>query len=515
VSEEIWYRVVQIVTNHGDELQRYAAQEVWQALASNRMPHRTLVKIAGYILGEFGHTIADGAGSSAEEQLRALHEHFVQAEPDTKALLLNTYAKLSHAYGEISAPVGDVMRASATAMDQEVQQRSVEYLALGGADMVSVKGQVLEMMPHFTERESIVQKTLSKSLADINTTMHAKTTGSSTTPPPALDSVEAPNTAAPAVRPSLVGDDTSEPDHVTATNNQSADLLGQLHEECEQAGAVPPTQSSATNDLLNLIGSAPANAAGSLPSVPDAIVAGTADGAAHFAALCLRNDGVLHEDGSVQVGVKMEFQAHQGRIAIFIGNKSAVPLVNMSSHLAPHPALLMQPSPLTATVAPRQQQSQVVLVQCGGAYGDPPQLSIEFDGPTGPCQLELTLPLPPTKFIVPLDIDGPEFFRRWKGLEARETQVVFNFASTAAARAEPVLRSLNLASLKEVDPAPTNFVAAGWLAVRGSSTQADSATLLARLEVNQQASMCRMSVRSFSEALCVSVSKIIEKQLSN
>ena len=42
------------------------------------MPHRTLVKIAGYILGEFGHTIAETAGSTAEDQLRALHEHFLQ-----------------------------------------------------------------------------------------------------------------------------------------------------------------------------------------------------------------------------------------------------------------------------------------------------------------------------------------------------------------------------------------------------------------------------------------------------
>ena len=33
VSEEIWYRVVQIITNQGDDLQRYAAQEVWHALA--------------------------------------------------------------------------------------------------------------------------------------------------------------------------------------------------------------------------------------------------------------------------------------------------------------------------------------------------------------------------------------------------------------------------------------------------------------------------------------------------
>ena len=45
---------------------------------SERMPHRTLLKIAGYILGEFGHTIAEMEGSKAEDQLRVLHEHFLQ-----------------------------------------------------------------------------------------------------------------------------------------------------------------------------------------------------------------------------------------------------------------------------------------------------------------------------------------------------------------------------------------------------------------------------------------------------
>ena len=147
VSEEIWYRVVQIVTNEGDALQAYAAKAVWEALENERMPHRTLVKIAGYILGEFGHTIAEMPGSSAEDQLRVLHEQFMQAEPDTKALLLNTYAKLSHAYGEISASVGDVLRASATAMDQEVQQRSVEYMNLLKDDWTSLRPEVLAQMP--------------------------------------------------------------------------------------------------------------------------------------------------------------------------------------------------------------------------------------------------------------------------------------------------------------------------------------------------------------------------------
>ena len=54
---------------------------VVRATRSERQPHRTLLKIAGYILGEFGHTIAETEGSRAEDQLRALHEHFLQVRP--------------------------------------------------------------------------------------------------------------------------------------------------------------------------------------------------------------------------------------------------------------------------------------------------------------------------------------------------------------------------------------------------------------------------------------------------
>ena len=48
VSEEIWYRVIQIITNQGDELQKYATETVWRALAAEKLPHRTLVKVAGF-----------------------------------------------------------------------------------------------------------------------------------------------------------------------------------------------------------------------------------------------------------------------------------------------------------------------------------------------------------------------------------------------------------------------------------------------------------------------------------
>merc|ERR1740130_1076711 len=163
VSEEIWYRVIQIITNQGDELQKYATETVWRALVAEKFPHRTLVKVAGYVLGEFGHMIADLPESNAHKQVEVLTALYANAEPEVRALLLNTFVKLAHSYAEIVPQVTELLTASSSAMDQEIQQRSNEYLALASPQMAEVKTTVLEMMPHFTERESIVQKQLEKS----------------------------------------------------------------------------------------------------------------------------------------------------------------------------------------------------------------------------------------------------------------------------------------------------------------------------------------------------------------
>ena len=59
VSEEIWHRVVQIITNHED-LQPYAARKVYSALqAAGITATESLVCLAAYVVGEFGDVLAD------------------------------------------------------------------------------------------------------------------------------------------------------------------------------------------------------------------------------------------------------------------------------------------------------------------------------------------------------------------------------------------------------------------------------------------------------------------------
>merc|ERR1719231_1906552 len=103
----------------------------------------------------------------------------------------------------------------------------------------------------------------------------------------------------------------------------------------------------------------------------------------------------------------------------------------------------------------------MVLIECGGPYADPPQVAIRFVGPAGPTQLVLPLPLPPTKFNQPLQVDGAEFMRRWKGLEGKEAQAVFKLKSAPLSMEtveQVVGGGLKFAVLKGVDPNPNNFV---------------------------------------------------------
>ncbi|KAF6076563.1 adaptor related protein complex 2 subunit alpha 1 [Phyllostomus discolor] len=91
VSEEVWYRVLQIVTNR-DDVQGYAAKTVFEALQAPAC-HENMVKVGGYILGEFGNLIAGDPRSSPPVQFSLLHSKFHLCSVATRALLLSTYIK--------------------------------------------------------------------------------------------------------------------------------------------------------------------------------------------------------------------------------------------------------------------------------------------------------------------------------------------------------------------------------------------------------------------------------------
>ncbi|XP_023326510.1 AP-2 complex subunit alpha [Eurytemora carolleeae] len=154
VSEEVWYRVIQIVINR-DDVQGYAAKTVFEALQSPAC-HENMVKVGGYILGEFGNLIAGDERSSPRVQLLLLHSKFHLCSSMTRALLLSTYVKFINLFPEIKQQIQDIFVADSNlrSSDVELQQRASEYLALSKITSLDVLATVLEEMPPFPEKES-------------------------------------------------------------------------------------------------------------------------------------------------------------------------------------------------------------------------------------------------------------------------------------------------------------------------------------------------------------------------
>ena len=148
VSDDVWFRVVQVVTNH-PEVQEYASAKLFAAV-QGKFAHQTTITLAGYILGEFGVSICQQPESSGYEQFSALHQHFLKVDSNVQAMLLTCYAKLMNLYPDTKPAIEEVFDKFSTSAIVEIQQRACEYRRLAelGADVMET---VLNQMPAYAD----------------------------------------------------------------------------------------------------------------------------------------------------------------------------------------------------------------------------------------------------------------------------------------------------------------------------------------------------------------------------
>lgn len=294
VSEEVWYRVIQIVINRED-VQGYAAKTVFEALQAPAC-HENMVKVAGYILGEFGNLIAGDQRSSPLIQFQLLHSKYHLCAVPTRALLLTTYVKFINLFPEIKTEIQNVLKQDSNirSSDAELQQRAVEYLQLSQVASSDVLATVLEEMPPFTERESSILAILKKKKPQI---------GEPSTP----------------VRSSELKGNLSS--YMTETGNNSAVLL--------DLNASPPPAGSGSNAsaLLDIFGDGSAsggqgslsNGSSMAPSGPGGVLMTNEEG---LKRLVCKQNGVVFENDLMQIGIKSEFRSNLARISVYYGNKT-------------------------------------------------------------------------------------------------------------------------------------------------------------------------------------------------
>lgn len=515
VSEEVWYRVVQIVTNHPN-LQQYAAKTVFQALNSPTW-HETAVKVAGYILGEFGDYIANDAGSSPKEQFQTLHSKFPACSLGTRALLLSSYVKLLNLFPEIRDEVERVFKQYSTVLDVEVQQRAAEYLAIANAPANLLEIVCEEMPPYDNNKESglvsLVKKkegeTTDKRVRprdrDQQREQRPKTKltnfgggGGGAPTRPVEESRTAPKKSPTPSAPS------PQPTRTQSTQSAPADdLIGG-----SGISSAPRSQAAVLEDLLGLGSnvSAPASASGVTPGSER-----------WFLQLLVRTDGVLFEDEQIQIGIKSEYKPPSARLALYFGNKSPQsPFNNFSVATAPTQGLSFQVQQAAPQqLPPATQNVHILLVNCDAEFPEAPLIAISYVIGNTPRRLVLRLPLTVARFVMPVQLNATDFFARWKqiGSEGQRESIkdIRTSPNATGDFARQVLTAFQLSVLDGVDPNPSNFVAAGIFA-SGNGTKAGC---LVRVQSNTPSDqLTRVTVRSTSTVVASALANYLSMRLS-
>jgi len=434
----------------------------------------------GYVLGEYGHLIANEPGSSPIEQFHVLHTKSQFCLAATRALLLSTYIKWVNVFPEIKQHLLNVFDRYRYVLDVDLQQRACEYYALASRpEEDELLQNVCEEIPPFPPRESALINRLNKKLGDTEnkrTWVHGgkeanlerelgQLTNKKTLPAePAPGTTTGAADAGNDIMSSLVGLDltTSPSDDAPAATDPSS-VFAQL--------------------------SKPIN-----PTVPRLAAGPNID--RWFEKLTYSADGVLYEDVQIQVGIKSRYQGHLGQLAIYMGNKVSVPLTSFTAtvHVADPDALSATFAKIPPSIiAPRTQTQLLLQVECKKFFSTLPSISVSF---LAGAQQSVTLQLPIliTKFFEHVSLGAADFFERWKliGGPPRESQLVFPVALTEGGgldqeKYRQVIGGHRINLLDGVDPNPNNLVGAGIL-----HTSVDGKVgCLLRFEPNQEAKVRR------------------------
>lgn len=509
VSDEVWQRVIQIVTNN-EELQVYAAQTILQYIKSDC--HETLVKIGGYLLGEFGHLIADSKGCSPIEQFMALSAKMRGCSSTTRAILLSCYVKYVNLFPEIKPQLLQAFRAYSHSLDSELQQRACEYLTLATMPTDDLLRTVCDEMPPYPERTSALLSRLHQK--------HATTSDKRTW---------------------VVGGKDANADlkeFGLGRSNTSAGVKRSFTEPIAKDSK--PAVANGTNgmstissDFEGLDLSMDSDKASGAPNLASAAHL-SPDWEPGYNRLLLRGEGVLYEDQQVQVGLRTEYRGQLGALIFYFTNKSSFPIGSFTTSLDNRSAETLKTDvkglPDTS-IAPEGQTQQTIMFECKNVFIDPPTIRISYLA--GALQgLTLQLPVLLHKYMEGAELSAEDFFKRWKqiGGAPREAQSIFGMANKNRTMdsgfVQKVVKGFKWGIVTGVDPNSKNIVGATVL----HSSEGKFGCLL-RLEPNfdtqvyfinasngrprtNSLQMYRITIRATDESVPPVLIKAMEERLS-
>ncbi|POR38714.1 AP-2 complex subunit alpha-2 [Tolypocladium paradoxum] len=497
VSDEVWQRVIQIVTNN-EELQVYAAQNALQHIKSDHC-HETLVKIGAYILGEFGHLVADQPRCSPIEQFMALQGKLAACSPGTRAMILSCFIKFVNLFPEIKPQLLHTFEVYSHTLDSEMQQRACEYLTLARMPTDDLLRTLCDEMPPFPERESALLSRLHQK--------HANTSDRRTW---------------------VVGGKDANADGTELGMAKAGGLKRTFSSAVPLNGGKANGANGQVNGVSDLAGldmNAPTPVEPKMLKVPNLA------SAAHLSPgwekgydkLMLRADGVLYEDGQLQIGIRSEYRGQMACLIAYFTNKSPGPMTSFTTTLdldeSEKGKVTWDVKTLPdSTIVPGGQSQQVTMFEAKKMFERSPTIRVSYLA--GALQaLTLKVPVAAHKFMDPAELTAEDFFKRWKqiGAGAREAQAIFGLSPGKSNGREiteqfiaSTVEGFRWRLLDMVDPNPKNLVGASIL----HTSEGGKFGCLLRLEPNYASQMIRMTIRATDESVPAVLLKLMQERLS-
>lgn len=448
VSDEVWQRVIQIVTNN-EELQVYAAQNILDYVKAEQC-HETLIKIGGYLLGEFGHLIADTKGCSPIEQFLALQTKMQGCSSATRAILLSSFVKFVNLFPEIKPQLLVVFRAYSRTLDSELQQRACEYLTLTMLPTDDLLRTVCDEMPPFPERTSALLSRL-----------HGKHAGTSDKRTWVVGGKDA-NADSKEIlltQPTGVKRSFTPMANGTLTNGNSPTTNG-------------APKANGTHGLEDLDQTtSPLSKAPNLASAAH-LSPGWELG---YRRLLFSAESILYEDAQIQIGVRSEYRGAMGCLILYFTNRSSSAIGSFTTTLdnpnSSEKLRIDSKSLPDSKIQAEAQAQQTIMFEAKAVFDLPPTIRVSYLA--GALQaLTLQLPVVMHKFMDAADLSADGFFKRWRqiGGAPREAQRVFGITDAGRGKgmgdAEGIKRiaeAFGWGILRGVDPNAKNVVGASVL----------------------------------------------------
>jgi AP-2 complex subunit alpha len=440
VSDEVWQRVIQIVTNN-EELQVYAAQTILEYVKQD-LCHETLVKIGAYVLGEFGHLIAEDPGCAPVEQFMALEQKMPGCSFGTRAMILSSFVKYVNLFPEIKPNLLQVFKIYSHNLDSELQQRACEYLTLATMPTDVLLQTVCDEMPLFPERESALLSRLHSKHA-LTSDKRTWIVGGRAANADAREKAMAAAQPAPPTKKFTMDERTNGTENGTNGTNGHAGGADDL------AGL---DMAPSSDDLTNFASSLHLSA----------------NWEKGYNKLLLTDHGVLYEDPQMQVGLRSEYRGELGCLILYFTNKSANSVGSFTTTLHNRSAETLKtdikvlPEP---NISPDAQARQTIMFEATDPFTYPPPIRISYLA--GALQaLTLQLPVVLHKYMEKAELSAEDFFKRWKqiGGAPREAQKVFGLVGKAKGMGPTftrrVVEGFKWGVLDGVDPNAKNIVGA-------------------------------------------------------